>query len=396
LSLVHLWQTSKDSLEGKHINQVIAFAGNGQLSDDQETSAEFRQFLSLIPVSWIERFSIECLTSKFDQGGFALQDLINEIGRRLSFLVQDGLYRGKKGSIGFDGIWTSKSGHRIVIEVKTTDAYRIDLDKTAAYRQNLIRSNNLSEDRSSILIVVGRQDTGDLEAQIRGSRHAWDVRLISVQALINLMNLKQSVDDPTIITKIAEILVPKEFTRLDHIIDLVFSAAEDAAIPEVKHLEEDDEVAEGKPDMDPSVIRQQSIDVISHALETQLVKTTRSIFASPDGQIAVTCAVSNEYSGKNRQHFWFAFHTYQKEHLSGLKQAYVSFGCGSPPQVFMIPFDEFENMLSAFNRTERSGREYWHIKIRKTSSGWIFLTKAGCPQISIDKFLLPSSVNIDV
>ncbi len=42
--------------------------------------------------------------------------------------------------------------------------------------------------KSSILIVVGRQDTGDLEAQVRGSRHAWEIRLISVDALLQLMN----------------------------------------------------------------------------------------------------------------------------------------------------------------------------------------------------------------
>jgi len=35
-----------------------------------------------------------------------------------------------------------------------------------------------------VLIVVGRQDTGELEAQIRGSRHAWDIRLISAEALL--------------------------------------------------------------------------------------------------------------------------------------------------------------------------------------------------------------------
>lgn len=29
-------------------------------------------------------------------------------------------------------------------------------------------------DGSEALIIVGRSDTGDLEAQVRGSRHAWD------------------------------------------------------------------------------------------------------------------------------------------------------------------------------------------------------------------------------
>jgi hypothetical protein len=35
---------------------------------------------------------------------------------------------------------------------------------------DLVEQGRLSEDRSSILIIVGRDDTTDLEAQIRGSR----------------------------------------------------------------------------------------------------------------------------------------------------------------------------------------------------------------------------------
>ena len=66
------------------------------------------------------------------------------------------------------------------------------MQKIASYRRELIASAQLDEERSSILIVVGRQDTGDLEAHVRGSRHAWDVRLISVDALLRLMFLKET------------------------------------------------------------------------------------------------------------------------------------------------------------------------------------------------------------
>ena len=67
-----------------------------------------------------------------------------------------------------------------MVEVTTTDAYRIDLETLAGYRRGLIASGQITEPESSMLIVVGRKDTGDLEAQIRGSRHAWDIRLVSV------------------------------------------------------------------------------------------------------------------------------------------------------------------------------------------------------------------------
>src|SRR5262249_18174744 len=100
---------------------------------------------------------------------------------------------------------------------------------------------------SSILFVVGRSDTGDLEAQIRGSRHAWDVRLISVDSLFRLVVLKESVDNPQIIQQICEILIPKEFTRLDHIVDIVFLAAEDA-----KEESDEVEILPDQIEVDPS------------------------------------------------------------------------------------------------------------------------------------------------
>jgi len=116
-----------------------------------------------------------------------LQDLVNELGRRLDYKVTNGRYQGTSTQIGFDGIWTSPEGHTIVAEVKTTDTYRIALDSIAGYRQKLLAAKTFSEP-SSILILVGRQDTGELEAQIRGSRHAWDIRLISVDALLKLVS----------------------------------------------------------------------------------------------------------------------------------------------------------------------------------------------------------------
>ena len=84
---------------------------------------------------------------------------------------------------------------RLLSKSKTTDAYRIDLDTIANYRRTLIHENSLAEDNSSVLVVVGRTDTGDLEAQIHGSRHAWSMRLLSVDALLRLMQLKESFED---------------------------------------------------------------------------------------------------------------------------------------------------------------------------------------------------------
>jgi hypothetical protein len=176
MPLIDLWKNSRSQLEGKNVQQLVVIAEAGKLLDGGDASEEFREFLSTIPSALLSRYASECLTDKFEGSGFALQDVVNQIGRRLGFRVEDGRYRGVAGQSGHDGLWRSSFADEILVEVKTTDAYRVALDAIAEYRKRLIQEGKVNEAQSSILIVVGRQDTGDLEAQIRGSRHAWDVR----------------------------------------------------------------------------------------------------------------------------------------------------------------------------------------------------------------------------
>jgi hypothetical protein len=203
MALIDLWKSSQEQLRQKHVQQIIAFAGDGKLLDGREASKEFRSFLDQVPSSLLTRYADECLSDSFAGSGYALQDIVNQVGRRLGFTVTDGRYRGSPARIGFDGLWHFPNDHAVVIEVKTTDAYRIKLNTVIGYHRALIKNETVSEDGSSVLIVVGRQDTGDLEAQIRGSRHAWDVRLISVNGLLRLMALKEAVEDPEIDGSIA-------------------------------------------------------------------------------------------------------------------------------------------------------------------------------------------------
>lgn len=183
MPLMDLWKTSPDVLIKFNIEQVVATAGDGNLRDSSLCSHELREYLKRIPSEKPFEHVEACLSRAMGKGGAVLQDLINELGRRLGFQVENGLYQGRQNMIGFDGTWTAPDGQSLVVEIKTTDAYRINLDTIAGYRSSLISVSRLTKERSSILIVVGRSDTGDIEAQVRGSKHAWDMRLISTDAL---------------------------------------------------------------------------------------------------------------------------------------------------------------------------------------------------------------------
>jgi hypothetical protein len=142
---------------------------------------------------------IKRLVAEFEASGLRQSEFCRGRGLALStlqrFNVKDGRYRGTAGKVGFDGIWSTTEGDAILAEVKTTDVYRLSLETTASYRRDLIKQGAIPEESSSILYVVGRSSTGDLEAQVRGSRHAWDIRLISVDALFRLVKIKEELED---------------------------------------------------------------------------------------------------------------------------------------------------------------------------------------------------------
>ena len=62
---------------------------------------------------------------------------------------------------------------------------------------------------------------------MRGSRYAWDMRLISIERLIKLVQIKEKSDDPATIIQIRQLLQPFEYTKIDRIIDVIFTTATD-------------------------------------------------------------------------------------------------------------------------------------------------------------------------
>lgn len=388
MSLHQLWQNSRAEIETKHVQQIIAFAGQGKLQDGNSTCAEFREFLGLISSEMLCRYADECLNSKFEDSGFALQDVVNHIGQRLGFRVEYGRYRGVKNEIGHDGLWRFPDNHSVVAEVKTTDTYRIDSDRIADYRKKLISCGEIEEEKSSILIVVGRQDTGDLEAQIRGSRHAWDIRLISVDALLRLMLLKEAVDDPRIIEKICAILIPREFTRLDEIVEIAFFAAEEAKSAESPEEPEEPEIEINKPSSKPVAFHDACVDRFANQRKELLVKRTRNTWSSPVGEMAVVCAVSKAHGRQNRIAYWFAFHPHQKDFLATAPNGFLVLGCGSKNQVLAIPFSELKGWLDSFWTTEDEDRMYWHIRIREEGKKLYLDRKKGHGRLEVTRFLL--------
>jgi hypothetical protein len=390
MSLIELWKTTPAQLQNKQIHQLIAFAGAGKLLDNSKCSDEFRTFLANVPSMNLFQYSEQCLNDSFKDSGLALQDIVNQVGIRLGADVVLGRYSGIKNANGYDGLWHFPNGHSIVVEVKTTDAYRIDLNTIAKYRQQLINDGTISEQDSSMLLVVGREDTGDLEAQIRGSRFAWDIRIISVGALQRLVTIKEEVDDPVSIQRIHNILIPREFTRLDEIADVLFSTTEDikseTVIDDLEDEGNEEHLEAQKPK--PVDFHDACIEKVKEKLSINIIKRNRSIFSDPEKVIALTCSVSKEHKPNTSPFFWFAFELHKKEYLEKAKESYVVLGCGDSKRVLLIPFKEFSSWLEDTATTQEENRMYWHIRVYRNNDRFVLHRKKGIKKIDLTKYLI--------
>ena len=127
MPLIEFWRAKTETILQMPIKQIVGLAGDGKILDGNETSDELRQFFSEISAADLKRFAQSCVDEPFEDSGFVLQDLVNEVCYRLCGEIKSGLYRGRKGQVGSDGLWTY-GDWGFVVEIKTTAAYSIKLE----------------------------------------------------------------------------------------------------------------------------------------------------------------------------------------------------------------------------------------------------------------------------
>jgi hypothetical protein len=376
MPLLNFWKNSKEDVLKMSIEQVVSSAGDGVLRDQSSCSTELREFFRIAPLENLFDYARHCLDSSFNKSGLVLQDLVNEFGRRLEFQVEDGPYQGTKTMVGFDGIWRSPGETQLVIEVKTTDYFTVDLKVHADYKEKLFANGRLSKGAST-LMVVGRTDTGALEAQIRGSRYAWDMRLISVERLIKLVQINEKSDDPSTLAQIRQLMQPFEYTKIDRIIDVIFTTAVNV---ETQQELEQSAPAKDEQDSQPShtqirtdfelldAKRQAVVDAFSVLKGKELVRRSRTLFWSPDKELRVCCAVSKRYDNEY-QPYWYAYHPSWEQFLSEGKDAYFILACMDRKEAFAIPYSWLSANKTNLNKTDAGDRHYWHVALTTLSNG---------------------------
>ena len=372
-----------------NLEAIVRISGDGQLKDGSEASREFRQFLTEVESEKLSEYATYCVTNAFDGSGQVLQDIINEVGRRLGFAAENGRYQGVRNDIGYDGIWTS-GAECLVIEVKTTDTYTIKLDVIARYRDRLVEANRVPKD-TPILLVIGRNDTESLEAQVRGSKHAWSMRIIGINALLKLMEINLGTTSVDVTEKIHTILRPFEYTRIDKIVDVVFTAAEDKekdnAVIQLSDSSESQEVESSE--LSSSLIDQRRLEGIAKTashLNLILIKRRRTFYSDHSDNNHVAIAISKKYESA-KPGYWYGYTSKQSSYLrEGKDNGFMIYGLLDSSSFYCIPFKKMEEWKLKMHHTNSESKErYWHVRFEQVESS-IFLKLNGGELIDLLEF----------
>ncbi|MGD0521176.1 MAG: hypothetical protein ABSA48_07970 [Terracidiphilus sp.] len=388
------------------IKQIVALCGDGRLADESLCSNQLREYFQIATPENLKKYLQTCLQEKFDGNGFVLQDIVNELGRRLEYTMENGRYRGtrKSDAIGFDGLWhDTGNDHHIVVEVKTTDTYSLNLDDYSRYREKLIKAGKIT-DQSSILLVVGREDTGGLEASVLGSGYARMVRIVSAEALANLVILKVQSDersDINTVGKIHDLLIPFELVKLDKIIEIAFRAAEDAKATVKEEQGEEPDSPSGvehavmkKQDRTPPevIAKFRSTMIESFARDrATLVKKSQALYWSADRKLRAVFAFSKQYEEKKGGHsYWYAYHSGWDQFLGEGAEGFYVLGCIGRNEAYALPYEWIHSRMNNLDATETEDRTYRHVFLYSNNTGGLALWLKGGKLDPINEFKIPS------
>ena len=271
----------------------------GDLKDDttpNNASERFRKYIqgNIHKVEELRAYVEEALSQSGDQFNKALQDLINHIGQLLGFEVTYGRYRGVRGENGFDGLWRSPTGWSVVVETKTTDAYTIKTTTLLGYINSLISEGRINDiDKVLGLYIYGRYDiqANQLENTIIAEKRRDSLRVVGIDALLNLLELKQKHNLSHEI--ILSLFLPAP-VRVDSMINLIF----DIVVGGIEQIEESESYKD-------SEINEQELYQKDKMMNIEI---SRMSFAS----------ISEDFTGKTIKAFIFRNQRYEVNNWIGL------------------------------------------------------------------------------
>jgi hypothetical protein len=359
----------------KSITQIVQIIGDGKLLDSGQTAPAFRDFLYNCDVERLAIYTREIVTESSD--GKIFQDIVNTIGKKIGFDVVHGLYQGKKNAIGFDGYW-SHGGLNLIIECKTTDAYRISTETLLGYSKQLKEEKNLPKE-PPVLLVVGRVDTGDIEAQIRGSRADDRISVIGAESLLMLAKAISELSDGPASNNLKSVLFPRDYTRLDSITALITNIINEAQQTSIDQAENEDpsqnfgaeapqiqKVSNPKINSPADQLRERMIEAAASDLGKLEKATSRSKAQYRTASGEIYCFIASKRYERADQQFWFSISNNWKSDWEK-NGGGLAIGLEGKQHFYLFNHEQVMEWTKSLNETVRTDRQYWHMALKESS-----------------------------
>ena len=328
--------------EGVNIKGIAGL--HGDLKDGNPAQEKLRDYLAGCNIETLKRHAEECLEEKFDGCGFVLQDIVNTLAKRLDLEVVHGRYNraSKKENNGFDGMWKTHD-HDFVVEVKKVDDFSMNLENFVKYRDQLLQEGRIDSKNHSFLLVVGDMKKGAFVAQVKGDlKRAGDTRIITVESLIQLVELKMKELPGLNPDYFCEILKPIDYTRVDGLVTLLDNIVSDTAEAE------EDNIQEMEQNKQKTKSHRQTNDdhhnKIFTTIETKtggnLEKKGRARFENSKTGELFFILFSREYEHKKNARYWYAYDPSQEGNFLAL--------CTKEPRdwFYLIPTETIKGLIN--------------------------------------------------
>jgi hypothetical protein len=192
-------------------------------------------------------------------------------------------------------------------------------------------------------------------------------------------------------------LKPFEYTRLDNIIDVVFTTAKDVeastelerSFGEKDEVDDPDRRATSQEHTSPEVLNEMRRCII-HAFGKRaggdLIAKSRALYRDVGRAIRVCCSISKRYA---RGTYWYAYHPRWDHFLSEGEQGLFVLGCVDKHVAYALPRTLMQQVLDKLYITQVKGttKMYWHIHLEEGPGEEMYFVigKAG-QKVSISKY----------
>jgi hypothetical protein len=183
---------------------------------------------------------------------------------------------------------------------------------------------------------------------------------------MKLVRLKENSEGTETASKIRSILVPMEFTRLDEMVDVMFTTAADieAASDEIATDEEAEEPqielskkAELKREWqftDSNLLqghRSKIISAVENKIGAKLINKSRALYWDAAHHVRVACTISKHYTRHKSYSYWYAYHPQWDEFLKEGSNSFFVLGGMDIAGAFVIPWKIIHEELPNLNTT---------------------------------------------